>query len=121
MNAQDIIRTDFEKRGLDPLPRMQSIAYLLKKKKMQMMQQNDSVLLLKDIGDGNVELHLFTQDRPLTLAKSLKSFIDAIRKTKIKAVFGQADNPEIVTFLRSLGVNVETKNLPEPYNWKATV
>ena len=121
MKPAEIIQKEFEKLGLDPKPRLQAIAYLLKKGKMKMMQQNDSVLLLQDIGDGNMELHLFTQDTPMTLARSLKSFIDAIRKTKIKAVFGKADNPQIVTFLKSLGVEVETQNLPKPYNWKATV
>lgn len=84
------------------------------------MQANDSVLVLRRIGDGKVEAHLFTEDPPLTLAKSLTKFIQKVRNSDVKAIYGKADNEGIVKLLKRLNVDVEDSDMPQ-YNWMAIV
>jgi hypothetical protein len=56
----------------------------------------------------------------MTLIKSLTKFIKKVRQSDIKAIYGKADNAQIITLLKSLGVPVTDSDLPE-FNWKATV
>ena len=120
MNPSDIIRKECEKQNADFNEVMIKIFALLKKKLAVLMRQNDSLLLVTQLGDGDVELHLFTQDPPLTLFKSIKYFIDQIRNSDIRAVYGRAMNQSIIDVLKRLGVKIEKSDKPE-YNWKATV
>ena len=50
----------------------------------------------------------------------LREFIAKIRETDLDAVYGKADNPQIIQILKALGVEVTDSDLPE-YNWKALV
>lgn len=120
MKPSEIIRADAQQRGLDADAILKSLAILMKQKKALMIHEANSLLVLIKIGDGLAELHLFTEDSPLALAKALKKFIDQIRNSDLKAVYGQADNPEIVNMLKRLNVEVQEPDLPK-YNWMALV
>jgi hypothetical protein len=120
MNPSDIIRKECEKQNVDFNETIIKIFALLKKKLAVLLKQNDSLLLLIQLGDGDVELHLFTQDPPLTMFKSIQYFIDQVRKSDIRAVYAKAMNPSIIEVLKRLGVKIEESDRPE-YNFKATV
>jgi len=120
MTPSEIIKKDAEQRGIDPQKLLASVAVLVKKKNAIMLQENESILLLQPIGEGEVELHLFTEDAPLTMAKSLTKFIEKIRSSDLKAVYGDADNEQITSFLTRLGVDVQPSDKPK-YNWMALV
>jgi hypothetical protein len=85
-----------------------------------LLQENNSVLFLLRFAKGKVALHLYTQDTPLTLAKSISRFIQKIRNSDIKEVYGKAENPQILRFLETLGVDVMTSDNPK-FNWMAKV
>ena len=86
-----------------------------------LLKDGNSVLLLIRLGEGLVELHLYTLDKPIAVAKSIKYFIKKIKESDLKAVYGTApmDSP-VVQMLNISGVKVEKSNLPK-YQWMAKV
>ena len=120
MTPSEIISADLQSHGNDPQEGLRAISLSLKSKNSILLQENNSVLFLRKIGKGIVELHLFTQDSPLTVAKSASSFIKKIRNSDLKKVYGNADNEQIVELLRRLKVDVKDSDKPE-YNWMAKV
>jgi len=120
MKASEIIKADAVNRRVDPNKALQTIGALVKAKTAVLMQENDSVLLVKKIGDTSAEIHLFTKDKPNTLAKSVIGFVRKGRALGIKTVYGMADNPQIVDLMKRIGMKVEASDLPN-YNWKAQI
>ena len=120
MHPVEIITKDLQKRGKDHVKYLHKIDNLLKDRKGFLLHENQSVLLGVYLDNSDVELHLLSHDSPLQLAHSLATFIDKIRKSHVRAVYGKADNPQIIKFLQRLGVTVEDSDR-KGYNWKATV
>jgi hypothetical protein len=120
MKPSEIITQDVTRRKGDPKAVLASISKMVKGNQAIMMSTEGSVLLVKRLGEGLAELHLFTVESPLALARSLKTFIAKIKQSDIKTVYGEAENPQIIQLLQSVGVKVSDSNLPN-YNWKADV
>ena len=120
MTPTEIIKADAIERNIDPNTLLASLRKHLEAGVAVMLQKNDSVLVLKEFEGHAMELHLFTEDAPLTLARSIKYFVDKIKASDIEAVYGKADNDEIIEMLRRLGVPVEDSDRPE-FNWMAWV
>jgi hypothetical protein len=120
MKPSDIVKADSEKRGIDPTKTMVSIQYLLTHKLGFLLHKGESVLLLAKIGDNDYEVHLFTQDSPLELAKSMISMFHDIEKLKIGTIYGNADNPQIINLLKQLaqreGTEIQNSDKPS-FNW----
>lgn len=120
MTPSQIITADAKHRGLNPAKILSAIAQMIGKKVGTLMQEGDTVLLLQFIGPDAAEVHLFTADKPLALAKALVKIIKAIRKTELDVVYGKADSPEILQLLRQIGVDVQESDRPE-FNWMTQV
>jgi len=120
MTPEEIITKDAEKRGLDSAQAVNSVAALIKKHSATLLHHGDSLLLLRGIGKDAVELHLFTEDSPLSLLKALKVFVANIRHSKLDKVYGNADNEGIIKMLQKAGVDVLPSDLQQ-YNWMAKV
>lgn len=120
MTPTEIITADAIERNLNPQSILSSVFQMLQTERAVMLQKNNSILLLEKIDVGSVALHLFTEDQPITLVKSVKFFIDKIKSSDIKAVYGLADNEQIIDLLISLGVPVQDSDNPN-YNWMAMV
>ena len=79
------------------------------------------MLLLANLGKKNSELHLYTLDPPMKLARSLKYFIDKIKASDLKRVYGTvAFDAPILRMLRDFGINVQESDNPQ-YQWMADV
>jgi hypothetical protein len=120
MKASEIIKADAVRRKVDPDKAMQTISALVKDKSAVLMQENDSVLLVRKINPTSAEIHLFTQDNPRTLAKAVIGFVRKGKELGIKTVYGKADNKGIVELMKRVGLNVQASDLPQ-YNWKANI
>lgn len=120
MTPSQIIAADAKHRGLDPAKILSAIAQMVGKKVGTLMQEGDTVLLLQFISQDAAEVHLFTADKPLALAKALVKIIKAIRQTNLDVVYGKADSPEILQLLRQVGVDVQESDRPE-FNWMTQV
>jgi len=120
MKASDIIKADAVRRKVDPDKALQTISALVKDKSAVLMQENDSVLLVRKINPTSAEIHLFTQDNPRTLAKAVIGFVKKGKELGINTVYGKADNKGIVELMKRVGLNVQASDLPQ-YNWKANI
>lgn len=120
MTPSQIITADCQQHGVDPAKVLTYVAHEVQSGKGVTMAAGESVLLVVNIGNNHAELHLYTQDSPLQLMKSVQHFIEVIRKSPLKRVYGKADNPGIVQMLSRLGVDVEHSDIPK-YNWMAKV
>jgi hypothetical protein len=120
MTPSEIIKKTIEGNGGDPQAVGKRIMYVLKNKLGILMQKNNSVLFLVQLGDGDVECHLFTQDSPVTLFKSLPYFIQKVRSSDIRAIYFPTTNEQLIEALRRLKVDVEPSDRKE-YKWKAVV
>lgn len=120
MNADEIILQDAQEAGVNGQQLLAGIKQELSSGQSIAMRSGNSVLILRRMGEGKACLHLFTADNGVGVARAVKDFIDKIRKSDIKEVYGQADNPEILRLLQMLGVKIEPSDVPE-YNWRAEV
>jgi hypothetical protein len=120
MKASEIIKADAVKRKVDPEKAIQTIGALVKDKSAVLMQENNSVLLVRKINPTSAEIHLFTQDNPRTLAKAVIGFVRKGKELGIKTVYGKADNKGIVELMKRVGLNIQASDLPQ-YNWKANI
>jgi len=120
MKASEIIKADLTRRGINPIPILRKMDLVIKAHKGFVLQKNQSVLFCLYIRDKDVEVHLYTLDSPLTLAHSLSYFIKRIRASHINAIYGNANNPQIIELLKRLGVDIERPDI-KIFNWKAVV
>jgi len=121
MKPSEIILNDKEsmKAGADKV--LAAVMKIVQEKAGILLQQNDSVLLLVNLGKKNSELHLYTLDPPMKLARSLKYFIDKIKASDLKRVYGTvAFDAPILRMLRDFGINVQESDNPQ-YQWMADV
>lgn len=120
MTPSEIIDKDAERMGYDAEIVKRKIARALKSGAGILLRSNESLLLLLALNAEDAELHLYTADTPLTMAKSLKDFIQKIRASNLKRVYGSGDVPQILAMLKKFGVDVQPSNLPN-YRWMANV
>ena len=120
MKASEIIKADAVKRKIDPDKALRTVSALVKAKSAVLMQENDSVLLVRKINPTSAEIHLFTEDNPTTLARAVIGFVRRGKALGIKTVYGKADNKGIVELMKRLGLDVQASDLPQ-YNWKANI
>jgi hypothetical protein len=120
MTASEIIQADAQQHGVDPKKVLNFVASVVQNKKGTLMSAGNSVLLLVQMGSDVAECHLYTQDSPTALHKSLTHFLEVVRQSPIKRLYGQADNEGIIKMLQSIGLQVEESDLPR-YNWMANV
>tara|TARA_R110000868_G_C10707154_1_gene749621 strand:- start:125 stop:508 length:384 start_codon:yes stop_codon:yes gene_type:complete len=127
MKPTEIINAEFQKLGKDSGAFLKKLSAALRKKLAIIMQEDNTILILIALGDGNVELHLFTADSPIRVAKALSRFVDKIRKSDLKAVYGPKENvpnsnklQQTLTMLKTLGVDVQPSDNPK-YEWMAKV
>ena len=120
MTPSEIIRASCKDLGEDPHKMGASIMHMLKNKLAVLLHTNQSVLVLVQLGDGDVECHLFTQDPPITLFKSLQYFIQKVRASEVRAIYFPTTNEQLIEVLRRLNVDVEKSDRKE-YQWKAVV
>jgi hypothetical protein len=122
MTPTEIITADSERLGIDPQMVLGKIGRLVEDKACHLLQENDSLLVLiplKD-GDNSLELHLYTAGSATSLPRALKVFIEKIRNSDAKKVYGSGEIPQTLELLKRLGVDVQDSDRPE-YKWMAPV
>ena len=120
MTPSEIITADAQKHNVDPQRVLNFVAQKTQSGQANLIQAENSVLLLIHLGQGAAECHLYTTDAPLALRTSLMHLLQTIRKSPIKRLYGKADNPGILQMLQMIGLQVEHSDLPQ-FNWMANV
>ncbi len=122
MTPSEIILKDRYSQADDPKKVLLTINQILKIGNGVLLQKNNSVLLLIRLGDGAVELHLYTVDPPQSLASAIQYFIEKIKNSEIKKVYfiKPKSGEQIVRMLKTYGVDIQ-KSDRKQYAYMAKV
>ena len=121
MPASQIIMNDAEAKAFGAEQIIQAISQLVEEGKAVLIRQNNSILLLVQIGDGEVEIHLYTVDPPHRLASAMKHFHDELVRSGINKVYGtEMPDKQLIKMMLAVGVPVDKSDKPD-YYWMAPV
>jgi hypothetical protein len=100
---------------------VQAIDKLVQEGKAILVQHNNSIIVLVQIGDGEVEIHLYTVDPPHRLASAMKYFHDELVKSGIHTVYGtEMPDKQLIKLMLAVGIPVDKSDKPN-YYWMAPV
>jgi hypothetical protein len=119
--ASQIILNDAQAKEAGAEQIVQAISELVDSGKAVLVQHNNSVIVLISIGDGEVEIHLYTVDPPHRLASAMKHFLDELLKSGIQKVYGtEMPDKQLIKMMLAVGVPVDKSDKPD-YYWMAPV
>jgi hypothetical protein len=121
MPASDIIINDAESQKFGPEGIIQAIDKLISEGKGLLIRHNNSILFLILIGEGEVEVHLYTVDPPHRLASAMKHFLNELLKSGVQKVYGtEMPDKELIRMMLAIGASVDKSDKPD-YYWMADV
>lgn len=121
MPASEIIINDAEAQKFGPEAIVKAIDQLISEGRGLLIRHNNSVLLLILIGEGEVEIHLYTVDPPHRLASAMKYFHDELLKSSVKKVYGtEMPDKQLIRMMLAAGIPVDKSDKPD-YYWMAPV
>jgi hypothetical protein len=121
MPASQIIMNDAEAQKFGPEAIIEAIDKLVSEGTAVLIRHNNSVLLLILIGEGEVEIHLYTVDPPHRLAAAMKHFHDELVKSSVQKVYGtEMPDKQLIRMMLAAGVPVDKSDKPD-YYWMAPV
>ena len=119
MKPSEVIINDSKQRGLDHKLILGAVAKTVKDGGF-LLHDGKTSLLLEKIGPGEFSSHLFTQDPPVILSRTLIRFFRNIERRGVHRLYGKADNGAIINLIRRLckQINVPLKESDRSgYNW----
>lgn len=122
MTPSEIILRDQYSQADDPKKVLMGINRIIKAGNGILLQKNNSVLFLIRLGEGDVELHLYTVDPPQSLASAIQYFIQKIKDSDLKKVYfiKPKSGEQIVRMLKTYGVDIQKSDRKE-YAYMAKV
>jgi hypothetical protein len=120
MTPAEIITADAKERGIDPQKVLGAVAQLIQNKTGKLLHSGNTVLFIRLLPKDAGELHFFTEDSPIVIARHIRRFWNALKRMGIKRVYGKADNQEILQLMQRVGADIQEPDL-EGYNWMAEV
>jgi hypothetical protein len=119
--ASQIIMNDPHAKAAGAEQVVMAISKLVEEGRAILVRQNNSVIVLVSIGDGEVEIHLYTVDPPHRLASSMKYFHDELVKSGIHTVYGtEMPDKQLIKLMLAVGIPVDKSDKPN-YYWMAPV
>ena len=122
MTPSQIILQDKYSQADDPKKVLAAINRIIKAGDGILLQKNNSLLLLIRLGEGDVELHLYTVDPPQSLGSAVQYFIEKIKDSDLKKVYFIAprSGDQLVKMLKMYGVDIQ-KSDRKQYAYMAKV
>lgn len=123
MTASEIMRKDLEVNGLTQEEDliMRTVTSLVRTGKSAMVQINNTVFVGTPKEEGRMKIHMFTQDPPVVLAKSIQKGIDVLKKANVNTISATTKNPRILELLESQGYEVESRQEEDTIYFKARI
>ena len=119
--ASQIIMNDVHAKKAGAENIIQAISQLVESGQAVLVQHNNSIIVLIQIGDGEVEIHLYTVDPPHRLASAMKYFHDELVRSGIQKVYGtEMPDKQLVKLMLAVGIPVDKSDKPD-YYWMAPV
>lgn len=114
--ASQIILNDAHAKEAGAEQVVMAINKLVQEGKAILVRQNNSVIVLISIGDGEVEIHLYTVDPPHRLASAMKYFHDELVKSGIHKVYGtEMPDKQLIKLMLAVGIPVDKSDRPDYY------
>jgi hypothetical protein len=118
MTPSEIIIADTQ--DVDPNEVLQGIAQAVKANKAILFHEGNSVLVAFKLDNQAVELHLFTKDSPIKLAKAILEFVKKLQSAGIKTVYGTEPPTQILQLLKNLGIEIQESDNPK-FMWMSQI
>lgn len=96
-----------EQPGADINRIMQTIAYMMQRKMIQLLQIGNTVFLLQPKEAGTVEFHTFTTESPQDLVLRYKAGINTLKQMGFKKAVSFAQSPAFVKIAQQTGLPVQ--------------
>ena len=114
--ASQIILNDVHAKAHGAEKVVQAINHLVESKKAILVRNNNSVIVLIDLGDGSAEIHLYTVDPPHRLASAIKYFHDQLVQSGIQKVYGtEMPDKQLIKLMLAVGIPVDKSDKPDYY------
>ena len=104
LKPSEVITADAQKDGLDPKKVLLATSIAVKKGG-QILHHGNTTLVLEKIDDKHFATHLFTQDAPIPLSRSLIMFFRKLEKSGIHIIYGDASGT-MLNLLRRIAQKV---------------
>jgi hypothetical protein len=90
--------------------------------KLFILQENNTIIVLISIGDAIVESHLYTADKPLTMARAFKTMLEELKRSHLKRMYSNVDEdtPRLLALMQNFGVTAVESDNPD-YVWMADI
>lgn len=96
-----------EQPGADINRIMQTLAYMMQRKMIQLLQIGNTVFMLKPLADGTVEFHTFTIESIDDLVKRYQAGINTLKEMGFKKAVSYAQSPAFVKIAQQTGLPVQ--------------
>ena len=114
--ASQIIMNDAHAKEAGAEQVVVAIDKLVQEGKAVLVRHNNSIIVLILIGEGEVEIHLYTVDPPHRLASAMKYFHDELVKSGINKVYGtEMPDKQLVKLMLAVGIPVDKSDRPDYY------
>ena len=114
--ASQIIMQDPNSQEAGAEQVVMAVNKLVEEGKGILVRHNNSIVLLIQIGDGEVEIHLFTVDPPHRLASAMKYFHDQLVQSGITKVYGtEMPDKQLIKMMLAVGIPVDKSDKPDYY------
>jgi len=119
--ASQIILNDAHAKAAGADGVVKALNQLVQSGKAILVRHNNSVIALIKLGNGEVEIHLYTIDPPHRLASAMKYFHDELVRSGIHKVYGtEMPDKQLVKLMLAVGIPVDKSDKPN-YYWMAPV
>lgn len=119
MTPSEIIQADHKRFGhsqKDTARLMDTMQAMIQKNMAHLIQHGNSLLFLVNIDKKSAEVGFFTSDSPQKIKSAMLYFIEQIKKSGFKKVYGEDGGPVLaksLQLLKNLGVNVQKSDNPK--------
>ena len=121
MPASQIIMSDPQSQKAGAEQVVMAISKLVEEGRAVLVRHNNSIIVLILIGDGEVEIHLYTLDPPHRLASAMKHFHGELLKSGVQKVYGtEMPDKQLIRMMLAAGIPVDKSDKPD-YYWMASV
>jgi hypothetical protein len=111
-SALKILSSYFQNRGI---PLQQGYAKVQQElgEGVRLLQFKNSILAIKNLGDGVAQIHFFTLDTAIQLKQDIKHFIDLMRKAGIHTIYDKDADPIFMQSAQEFGAQPRPSDNPQ--------
>jgi hypothetical protein len=120
MKASEIIYNDKYSQEDGPDRVLRSVAKLVEDNLAVVLQSGETVLVVVRLGDGAVEVHVYTMDSGLRLISAMKVLIQKLKNSEIQVAYiADPRDAQMLQVLKMNDLQVKKSDRPE-YEWMIT-